>query len=344
LLVIPRPWSTTTTSQDAPQPAPIRAPTEADMTKTFGSLLPQATYLTTPQGRAAYYDYPPTTSTNTTTTAPSSSSPDHHAAPLRILMIHGIQTPALGLQPLATDLRSRFPTAHIALLDLWGHGLTDTPLSPHVPSLFYSLLDAVLAALGWQSSGTSSSKVHLVGYSFGGSLAAGYAALRPEAVASVSFIAPAGLMWRSALFSEEAQTRHELAVSSSSSTLDLVLEFLEGGKLVVPDDWRERVGKGEVVAEAVRDWEMKTHAGHAGSVVAIFRDGAVFDNHAAYRAAVEAVGVDRCLGVVGELDEVCSRQDLLDVGFSNVAVVPQAGHAVVRQRVPDVATLIEEFW
>jgi hypothetical protein len=37
-------------------------------------------------------------------------------------------------------------------------------------------------------------------------------------------------------------------------------------------------------------------------------------------------------------------QDLNAVGMHNIAVIPQVGHAVVRERVPEVAQLIEDFW
>lgn len=326
-LVIPRPG--TDIDKDV-FPSPIPAPTEADMTRNFGNLLPEASYVNTKHGKAAYYTYPPTVP------LPANQPPFH------VLMVHGVQTPALGLQPLATALRALFPAAHLALVDLWGHGLTDTPVVPHAASLFYGLLDAVIAALDWQQV-----PIRLVGYSFGGSLAAGYAALHPEQVDSVVFIAPAGLMSIS-LFPEADQKRYGLLGPADDvhedDTLGFVIDFLESGRLNVPVDWKEKVRRGEVVAEAVRDWEMKAHAGHAASVVAIVRDGGVFENQAAFRAVVRTLGPHKCLGVLGELDEICRKQDLVNVGFSNISVVPQVGHGVVRERVPQVVTLIEDFW
>lgn len=253
-------------------------------------------------------------------------------------MVHGVQTPALGLQPLAEALRCRFPSAHIALPDLWGHGLSDTPRAPHTPALFHDLVDAVLAALAWPSA-------HLLGYSFGGATVVGYAAsstARAARVASLTLIAPAGL-FRLSQFDDKARREYlELGASDEEGARRWILNFLEGGELLVPVDWQEKVARGEVVAEAIKEWEMREHEGHLASVVAIFRDGGVLDNHAAFVKVAED-GIP-CLGVVGELDEVCGEEDLRQVGLPHVVVVPQVGHAVVRQRVMQVAEAIEKFW
>lgn len=307
------------------------------MTSTFGTLLPPAQYITTPHGRAAYYAYP-------------LLSPNDTAKPMRILLIHGVQTPALGLHPLATALRTALPHDSVATFDHWGHGLSDTPVVPHEPELFFALMDEVLRKLGW----AGGQPVHLVGYSFGGATAAGYVAARAAGrtgcgveVGSLVLVAPAGLL-RSEEFEVEARERY-LPVEGTGgdegverAASEWVLEFLEGGKLVVPEDWRERVACGEVVAEAVKDWEMREHEGHFASVVAIVRDGGVRDNHAVFEKVAETDV--RTLGVLGELDGLCSAKDLEDVGIKNVVVVPDVGHAVVRQRVPEVSRHIVDFW
>jgi hypothetical protein len=87
---------------------------------------------------------------------------------------------------------------------------------------------------------------------------------------------------------------------------------------------------------------MKEHKGHAASLVAILRDGGVMDRHAQFVEAAKS-GV-KCFCILGELDDVCSVQDLQNVGMQDVAVVPQVGHGLVRQRVAEVAQLIEDFW
>jgi pimeloyl-ACP methyl ester carboxylesterase len=97
-----------------------------------------------------------------------------------------------------------------------------------------------------------------------------------------------------------------------------------------------------VVAEAIRSWELAEHAGHEGSVLAILRHGGVVDNHSAFQTTV-GKGVP-CLAIVGTEDPVCSVTDLEEVGWSNVKVVQDAGHGLVRQRAEEVAGMIMEFW
>ncbi|KAF1356341.1 Alpha/Beta hydrolase protein [Delphinella strobiligena] len=298
----------------------IAAPTEAAFTHDFGTLLPPAQFLHSRWGITAFYDLPPKS----------------QAGPVvqRTLFVHGVCTPALGMLPLASKLRAQNPNAHFVLLDLWGHGLSSTPLTPHVPTLFRSQIIELLSRLKWPSA-------HMVGYSFGGATTAGLAASHSQLVESMVLVAPAGLLRASDVFSE---CRNYLVGGADveDEARDWILEWLEGGPLVVPEDWRERFERGEVCAEALRDWQQKNHEGHVSSVVAIVRDGGVFDQHEEFLKA--SVAVPKSLVVLGELDDVCNAQKVTDVGMTNVYVVPGAGHAVIRQNVPEVASLIEEFW
>ncbi|KAH6891509.1 putative valacyclovir hydrolase [Thelonectria olida] len=319
-LVLPRPG----TAKAGGTPRLVPAPSEAAFVTTFGNLLPRASYLETQNGTAAYYELPPSSPPPTDRTTTIS----------RVLFVHGVQTPAIGLQPLASALSSRFPHAHCVLVDLWGHGLTVTPLLPHDPALFHALLEDLIVHLEWTDA-------HFIGYSFGAATTASFAAAKPDRVASMVLVAPAGFI-RKAKFDETERSYLRGGEDLEVRAVDWVLEFLEGGQLVVPSDWKERVGRGEVVAEAVRDWQMKVHEGHVASVVAIVRDGGVMDSDAEFAKAAKTGRP--CLSILGELDDLSTVQDLHDVGMRNVAVVPQTGHAVVRQKVPEVAQLIEEFW
>ncbi|KAF5981895.1 dihydrolipoyllysine-residue acetyltransferase component of acetoin cleaving system [Fusarium coicis] len=313
-LVLPRPGATY-----EPQP-PVGGPTESAFVKTFGALLPAAEFLQTPHGKAAYYKIKPF------------SSDDGAAKIDKVLFIHGVQTPALGMLPLARALEKSFPAAHLVLIDLWGHGLSDTPVVPHEASLFHQLIDSLLDHLNWQSA-------HLVGFSFGGATTVSYVASRPSRVKSFTLVAPAGLLAMS-MFTPEEQAC--LRGDDDAAAKKCVLNILEGGDLVVPADWKQRVASGEIVAEAVRDWQMREHPGHTASVVAIFRDGGVMGSHAHFDKAGKT-GIPS-LAVLGELDGLCSKEQLNTHGFNNVFVVPKAVHSVVRDQAEDVAKLIGDFW
>lgn len=188
--------------------------------------------------------------------------------------------------------------------------------------------------LGWDDA-------HLIGYSFGGSTTATFAVAHPERVLSMVLVAPAGLLHTSE-FTEVQRSYLRGGEGLEEEVRAWIVEFLEGGQLVVPSDWQERVAKGEVIAEAIREWEVREHKGHSASVVAIFRDGGVLDNDAGFAKAAKSGIPNLC--VLGELDDVVSVEKLERVGMRNIAVVPQVGHGVVRERVPEVASLIEDFW
>ncbi|KAF5592401.1 dihydrolipoyllysine-residue acetyltransferase component of acetoin cleaving system [Fusarium pseudocircinatum] len=313
-LVLPRPGASY-----KPQP-PVAGPTEFAFVETFGALLPAAQFLQTPRGKAAYYEIKP-------------ASPKDEARKIdKVLFIHGVQTPALGMLPLARALETSFPASHMVLIDLWGHGLSDTPVVPHEASLFHELIDSLLDHLSWESA-------HIVGFSFGGATTVSYVASRPSRVKSFTLVAPAGLLQLS-MFTPEEQAC--LQGDDEAAAKKCVLNILEGGDLVVPADWKQRVANGEVVAEAVREWQMREHPGHTASVVAIFRDGGVMGSHAHFDKAAKT-GIP-LLAVLGELDDLCSKDQLNEHGFENVFVVPKAVHSVVRDQAEDVAKLIGDFW
>ena len=315
--LLPRPGDKVPSPVDS-----ISAPSGESFTQTFGHHLPSATYLSTSQGKIAYYTFPP----------PATPSSSDTSSPSKVLLLHGVQTPALGLVPLASSLRTSFPDAEFVLVDLWGHGLSSTPVAAHSPSLFHSLIDSILSALQWTS-------CHLIGYSFGGSLATSYitsSSQRAAKISSVFLVAPAGL-WRAAQLDEQRLHSPDFDVAKTH-----VLELLEGGPLVVPDDWQSRIANGEIVAEKIREWQVQNHEGHMASVIAIVRDGGVFGQEEVYRKAVKT-GIP-ITAVLGGKDDVVFEKDLKEVGVENVRLVKRAGHAVVRQEAAVVAKHIEEFW
>lgn len=236
------------------------------------------------------------------------------------------------MYPLASHLRSQFPSSHFVLFDHWGHGLSDTPFAPHDSALFHNLIDDLLDHLSWPSA-------HLVGFSFGGALTVGYVASRQARVQSFTLVAPAGLISRSGF--DDVGLRHLQGGGDEVAASKFIIHDVLGG-INVPEGWKEKVKNGEVVPMAIKDWEMREHKGHAASVVAIFRDGGVVENDEVFVQAVKS-GVPN-LVVLGEEDDVCTKEQLEKLGFADVKVIPRVGHEVVRQKAKEVAGYVGDFW
>lgn len=103
-----------------------------------------------------------------------------------LVFVHGGALNSLDVwDPLFAALdRSRIGTLRF---DSYGQGWSARPGVRHDATLYVRMLDALLDLAA------RNRPVHLVGYSMGGLIAAEYAAHRPERVASLVLIAPAGL-------------------------------------------------------------------------------------------------------------------------------------------------------
>jgi pimeloyl-ACP methyl ester carboxylesterase len=152
----------------------INAPIRSQFTSAFGHAFPRPHFLSSELGTTALYNLPP----------PSPPSGKH------ILMIHGINTPALGMLPLAQQLQILDPSSHIVLFDLYGRGLSSTPVQAHTPHIFHLQIYQVLSYMQWTTA-------HIIGYSFGGSAAVSFVVNNPWIAESVILVAPAGLLGES---------------------------------------------------------------------------------------------------------------------------------------------------
>lgn len=300
------------------QDSSITAPGHASFTTRFGHAFPKPQYLESDLGITAVYGLPP----------PSGESKR------RVLIIHGVGTPALGMWPVAKELQALDNNAHIVLFDLWGHGLSSTPLAPHAPHIFHYQILQVLGFMRWTDA-------HIIGYSFGGSTAITFAVQHTWAASSVAVLGPAGLL-RKEDFGAKLSELLEDSTGRELEAIQCVLSWLEGGPLVVPVDWKERALSGQVVAEAFREWEQQEHAGHPHSILSMFREGGVsgFEDYFRKFARLPL----KKIGVLAELDNVCSQDQLIDFGFDNVQVIKNEDHAFVRSAPSQVAHIIYEFW
>ncbi|KAJ8108803.1 hypothetical protein ONZ43_g6316 [Nemania bipapillata] len=296
----------------------IAAPSYESFTSQFGDAFLKPQFLESDLGTTAVYDLPP-----------PSGQPKRH-----VLMIHGLNTPALGLLPLAKELQALDQDAHVVFFDLWGHGLSSTPLVAHTSHIFHHQIFQVLGFMQWTSA-------HMLGYSFGASMLTKFALYNPRVVLSAALLAPAGIL-REGLFDDRLRELVHDSAGRDSEAIDCVLSFLEGGPLVVPSDWQERTRRGEIVAEAFREWELKEHAGYPHSVLSMFREGNIFGCEDYFRKFAQLPL--KKVAILGELDEVCRKSQLVDLGFDAVEVVQQAGHAVVRSEPGEVARIVYGMW
>ncbi|KAJ9609493.1 hypothetical protein H2200_005820 [Cladophialophora chaetospira] len=295
----------------------IPGPSHDSFVARLGRAFPEPQFLESDLGTTAIYDLP----------APSG----HCKRP--VLVIHGANTPALGMLGLAKSLQARDNDTHVVLFDLWGHGLSSTPLVPHSPHIFHFQILQILSYMQW-------TKAHFLGFSFGGSTLVRFANSCPWAVSSAALLAPAGLL-RTEQFNP---TMRELLPDSKGREAELrqsVLDWLEGGPLIIPDDWKERVKNGEAVAEVLRDWELQEHSGYPYSVVSLFRSGA-YGCEDDFRKFAQLS--TKKIGVLGELDDVCNKSQLVELGFEDVQVVPRENHGFVRSSTAEVARIVHRFW
>ncbi|KAI1269758.1 alpha/beta-hydrolase [Xylariaceae sp. FL1019] len=295
----------------------IPAPSTASFTYKFGDDYPKPQYLKSDLGTTAVYDVPP----------PSGETRR------KVLIIHGLNTPALGMFPLAKALQALDPDTHIVLFDLWGHGLSSTPLVAHTAHIFHYQIFQVLGFMKWTSA-------HFLGFSFGGVTTVKFATDNPWVMESVGVLAPAGMI-PDQMFGQRLLNLLDDSKGRETEAQEAILDFLEGGVLEVPEDWEARNRSGEVVPEALRQWELDEHKGYPHSILSMSRNG-IRGNEEAFRTFAQSPV--RKIGIVAQLDPVCSKERLEDAGWSNVKVVPQSHHGFVRSHAKDVARIVHEFW
>ena len=296
----------------------IAGPSYESFTANFGHSFPKPSFLESSLGRTAVYDIPP----------PSKQSKRP------VLILHGSNTPALGLLALVKELQALDPDTHVALLDFWGHGLSSTPLTPHTPQTFHLQIFQVLGFLGW-------SKVHLVGYSFGGMVAISFAIQNQRMPLSVTALGPAGLL-RKADFPPRVRELLDDSTGREKEAKDAMMDLLEGGPLEVPGDWRDRLDEGQVAAKALRAWGLQEHAGYPLSILSLLREGDVADREDIIQQFAQLPLTK--LVITGELDFVSSPQRLAEQGLDNIEVIPEAGHDFVRSAPGEVARIMHRFW
>ncbi|KAH0842367.1 hypothetical protein FOPE_07496 [Fonsecaea pedrosoi] len=111
----------------------------------------------------------------------------------KVLLVHGISTPAIALGAVAHALVDS--GCRVMLFDLFGRGYSDNPEDlPHDIRLFTTQILLVLASSPLSWTGKDSGKFTLIGYSLGGGIATTFASYFPNLIDSLILFAPAGIL------------------------------------------------------------------------------------------------------------------------------------------------------
>jgi pimeloyl-ACP methyl ester carboxylesterase len=323
----------------------ISPPSAESFDAYFGGFLPERYTLTSELGQTAYYLLSNIPSTNPSN--PSAPEPKPKLIRRAILM-HGGSTPCINLVPLAKDILNlpNSPPTQILLYDLWGHGLSSTPLLPPTQSLFHYQLLLLLVTLHWPHA-------HLLGFSASGSFAVSFAAQHPTLCTSVTLVAPVGLLRSSSVpyLTRLVRSGGPWGLWRGAAQRS-ILYFVDGGQPPTPPEgWRERVASGERLydMEAVQVWQRESHRGHVSLLVGLYHWGGVFDLHDAYAMVAKGPVGEKALVILGEHDTVfagdCFRKELERVEWrGDVVEMEDVGHLVVREKPKETAEVLGRYW
>ncbi|MEP3442754.1 MAG: alpha/beta hydrolase [Sulfitobacter sp.] len=102
-----------------------------------------------------------------------------------IVCVHGLTTPSFVWAPLAKGLAGM--GFRILVYDLYGRGYSDRPKGAQTKAFFTDQLEDLLEHLKIEA------PFHMIGYSMGAAIAAGFAAAHPGRVRRLVLLAPAGM-------------------------------------------------------------------------------------------------------------------------------------------------------
>lgn len=288
---------------------------------SFSGLLPPGHSIPSSWGTTRYYDF----------SAPTPSS-------RRVLIVHGGGTCAIGIAPIARILSSA--GNHVVVYDLYGHGLSSSPLTAHTLALMHMQILELLSHLGW-------TKVNLIGFSMGGSISMSFSALHPRAVESLVAVAPAGL-WK---MSEQSWWD---GISMGGFNLpglewlrrSKVIGFIHGNRPATSENWREKMKKGDIDSVPIEKWELDEHKGFVASLTSAWNN-LCFDQQDMWKSVKEN-GTNVLVVLGGEdtvIEEGQTKSELDKIGWKGeVFVVDKATHNVIRDQREEVAAMCLKFW
>jgi len=265
----------------------------------------------------------------------------------------------------------------VLLYDIWGRGYSDAVADLPYDSRLY--ITQILIAVG-SSKGAGSWMEEgfvVIGYSFGGGVAADFAVAFEGVVRDLVLLAPSGLVRREGL--------GWMTVMNSGLIPDRMLEWVVRKQLVGEERQREKKLKGEKVFTKVdenRDllfddiicfhrqskvfggiergvtvgdmikWQLDHHEGFIRALVSSLRFGSISGQDETWRKLGERQrnGRRKALVIVASRDEDVRPEELKDdvwalVGQEGVELrVVDGGHGFAIGKAEEVARIVSDFW
>ncbi|CAG7991288.1 unnamed protein product [Penicillium salamii] len=214
----------------------------------------------------------------------------------KVLLVHGITTPCLSLGGLAHALVDR--GCRVMLFDLFGRGYSDCPADlPQDNRLFSTQILLALASSPIAWTGAESGKFCLVGYSFGGGIAAGFASYFLELLSSLVLLAPSGLI-RDSQISFQSRLLYSKGLMPENILGYLVGRRLRAGPLTSPKPKNHKLSAADALTEELPSqaaaeiqilsrkyphinvssavaWQVNTHAGFVHAFMSSMRYGPI---------------------------------------------------------------------
>lgn len=299
----------------------------------------------------------------------------------RVLFLHGLSMPCISGSNSAVALAGK--GYRVMLFDLFGRGWSDTPDPEDVDydeRLFASQIMMVLASseVNWTSNAVAGGKggFHIIGYSFGGGLAANFASWFPHLVRSLVLVAPGGLLNKQS----DANWRARLLYSRSwlaEKMLHYIYRRRLQPKYVVTEDGSDGDGnktgdpwddaailpaRPYVTVASVTSWHLRYHEGFVPAIISTLRYGPIYERYGEWKRLGSMLSARRdnpnlpglvggkLLLVLGSSDEIVSEDKLVPVVKSILGddayqvEVLDAGHEVGITRGAEVADVANKFW
>jgi pimeloyl-ACP methyl ester carboxylesterase len=219
-----------------------------------------------------------------------------------VVFVHGLLTDSLASYYFTVGPAFAAAGYEVVMYDLRGHGRSDRPTDGYRLEGFVEDLANLLTALD------ITAPVHVVGNSFGGTVATAFAAWHPERVATVIMI-------------------------ESEPPLPVWCEHMRDGLL----DAKTRLPRPQVI-----DWVRENKGAHTAKLSQnanrILQSTTIADDVPASRTIAALTDIGRpLLGIFGAESGLAVQQDdLAALPGSRVVIIPEQGHSVLIERTDDV--------